>query len=294
MCANGEAVAMASTRNTSEQLGQSPDRRRAGVPTGVSAWVQSAPASARGLSELGGRAHEVVLARRPDGGPEELVPADADRGRVAEDLLGAPAVEHAGVVEAEAVALVAELGPSHERAGPVERSEHRPRHGDPAAAGQRDRARERQDVGPRHVEHALCVREESEHDRAQPVFEREQLHHRIEADRPKADPREEAVVELAAALGREELGEAQDGDREGGRHGHPRAHRQVGFGPIAHAGTVNEAAAEGTEDAKSLQRQAADHYIAGRYPEALVIYRQLAQANPQNEAYASMVQILER
>jgi len=60
------------------------------------------------------------------------------------------------------------------------------------------------------------------------------------------------------------------------------------------AGTVNEAAAEGTEDAKSLQRQAADHYIAGRYPEALVIYRQLAQANPQNEAYASMVQILER
>jgi hypothetical protein len=44
----------------------------------------------------------------------------------------------------------------------------------------------------------------------------------------------------------------------------------------------------------SLQRQAADHYIAGRMIEALAIYRQLAAAEPTNPAYAGMVRILER
>jgi hypothetical protein len=44
----------------------------------------------------------------------------------------------------------------------------------------------------------------------------------------------------------------------------------------------------------SLQRQAVDHYIAGRLTEALAIYRQLAASEPANPAYASMVRILER
>lgn len=52
---------------------------------------------------------------------------------------------------------------------------------------------------------------------------------------------------------------------------------------------------EGDEEpAQSLQRQAADLYIGGRYPEALAIYRQLAEAHPERAAYASMVRILER
>lgn len=44
----------------------------------------------------------------------------------------------------------------------------------------------------------------------------------------------------------------------------------------------------------TLQRRAADHYIAGRYVEALTYYRRLAQIDPTSAAYATMVRILER
>lgn len=44
----------------------------------------------------------------------------------------------------------------------------------------------------------------------------------------------------------------------------------------------------------SAQRQAADHYIHGRFREALTLYRQLAQESPDDAAYAAMVRILEQ
>jgi ribonuclease E len=62
----------------------------------------------------------------------------------------------------------------------------------------------------------------------------------------------------------------------------------------AQASTSQTPTAEGEVVVASLQRQAADHYIAGRLNEALAIYRQLAEADPTSPAYASMVRILER
>jgi hypothetical protein len=44
----------------------------------------------------------------------------------------------------------------------------------------------------------------------------------------------------------------------------------------------------------TLQRAASDLVAEGRYPEALPLYRQLAKSEPENSAYAEVVQILER
>jgi tetratricopeptide (TPR) repeat protein len=44
----------------------------------------------------------------------------------------------------------------------------------------------------------------------------------------------------------------------------------------------------------TLQRAATDLVAEGRYPEALPLYRQLAKSEPENSAYAEVVQILER
>ncbi|HEY8432495.1 MAG TPA: hypothetical protein VIL20_29195, partial [Sandaracinaceae bacterium] len=44
----------------------------------------------------------------------------------------------------------------------------------------------------------------------------------------------------------------------------------------------------------TLARQAIDHYIHGRYADALVLYRQLALQSPGDPAYTTMVRILER
>jgi len=43
----------------------------------------------------------------------------------------------------------------------------------------------------------------------------------------------------------------------------------------------------------TLQRAAADVLAEGRYAEALILYRQLAESEPENPAYAEVVQILE-
>lgn len=57
----------------------------------------------------------------------------------------------------------------------------------------------------------------------------------------------------------------------------------------------SQPAAEGeVATGPSMQRQAADFYITGRYAEALALYRQLAQQSPSDPAYSSMVRILER
>jgi hypothetical protein len=44
----------------------------------------------------------------------------------------------------------------------------------------------------------------------------------------------------------------------------------------------------------SMQRQAIDHYVAGRYPEALEAYRALQAQSPDEPSYVNMVRILER
>lgn len=64
--------------------------------------------------------------------------------------------------------------------------------------------------------------------------------------------------------------------------------------PSSPAPAASQTGAAADAPATSLQRQAADHYIAGRFSEALVIYRQLAQSEPTNPAYTGMVRILER
>lgn len=65
---------------------------------------------------------------------------------------------------------------------------------------------------------------------------------------------------------------------------------------VAEPEAVVEAVADEEEDgdAGTRQRQAVDHYVAGRYVEALALYRALARAHPDQQAYATMVQILER
>jgi hypothetical protein len=44
----------------------------------------------------------------------------------------------------------------------------------------------------------------------------------------------------------------------------------------------------------TAERVAADAVIAGRYREALPLYRALAEANPQNPTFVRIVQVLER
>jgi hypothetical protein len=59
--------------------------------------------------------------------------------------------------------------------------------------------------------------------------------------------------------------------------------------PVPPPSTVGEASAPLT-----AERIAADAVIAGRYREALPLYRALAAANPQNPTFARIVQVLER
>ena len=44
----------------------------------------------------------------------------------------------------------------------------------------------------------------------------------------------------------------------------------------------------------TLQRAAADVLAEGRYPEALVLYRRLVEAEPNNQNYAEVVRLLEQ
>jgi hypothetical protein len=64
--------------------------------------------------------------------------------------------------------------------------------------------------------------------------------------------------------------------------------------PPVEGGSPVQPPAEGEAPVLSLQRRAADLYIAGSYAEALPLYRQLAAANPQDASFASMIRILER
>jgi hypothetical protein len=151
---------------------------------------------------------------------------------VAERGAGAAAVEDAAGVEPARVEVVTELEPDGAGPQPVQRREQRAGDRHVAAAGERDQARQRQGVEPRDVEHAARVRRQGAGHRIERVVDRQHVDHRIEAERAQADPRAEVVPQLAAGAGGEDLGAAQDGDRQVAG-ADPGAGHEVGLDPVA-------------------------------------------------------------